>query len=85
MSAKASFYGPGASYHVFTGHDASRALAKGRYSLSRFHTSLLTLRSLNPDDVKNSDISDLSPSELETLEDWIQTFSKYPVVGDIVD
>mmetsp|Transcript_24987 Transcript_24987/g.62764 ORF Transcript_24987/g.62764 Transcript_24987/m.62764 type:complete len:185 (-) Transcript_24987:48-602(-) len=69
VSQGRSFYGPGAPYHLFTGTDASRALA---------------LTSTDPKDV-SSDISDLSGDELETLDNWISLFkSKYPVVGNVI-
>lgn len=64
-----TFYGEGCSYEVFAGRDASRALA---------------LMSLNPDDAKNPDVSDLGEKKIKVLNDWIKTFGerkKYPVVG----
>lgn len=67
-------YGPGTSYHVFTGKDSSRALAKS---------------SLSPED-NNSSISykidDLTEDELRVLEDWYTFFSKrYNIVGVVVE
>ena len=65
------FYGPGSSYHVFAGRDASRGLGK---------------MSLDIKDVDNADISDLSLSELDALQNWIDKFaSKYRIAGHIVD
>lgn len=59
-------YQPGGSYHVFAGHDASRALGKS---------------STKPEDV-NSEWKDLPESEKKVLEDWVTFFSKrYNVVG----
>lgn len=64
-----AMYGVGGPYHLFVGHDASRALAK---------------MSLNPQDLANSDLSDLTEKELKVLGDWESKFllsKKYPVVG----
>ena len=60
-------YAPGGSYHIFTGHDASRALAK---------------MSLKPEDVDNDNLKDLSLSERDTLDEWFAKFdTKYERVG----
>lgn len=64
-------YCEGSSYHVFAGRDASRGLAK---------------MSLSPEDSTSSDLSDLSPAQLKTLDEWVNKFAvvrKYPVVGSI--
>mmetsp|Transcript_17368 Transcript_17368/g.21236 ORF Transcript_17368/g.21236 Transcript_17368/m.21236 type:complete len:294 (-) Transcript_17368:133-1014(-) len=64
-----TFYGEGCAYNGFAGRDASRALA---------------LMSLDPNDAKNSDISDLDEKNIKVLNDWIKTFEErkmYPVVG----
>ncbi|TAQ88313.1 hypothetical protein B7494_g3366 [Chlorociboria aeruginascens] len=59
-------YKPGGSYHVFAGHDASRALA---------------LTSTKESDVR-PDWSDLSDKEKGVLEDWLTFFTKrYNIVG----
>ncbi|ERM99056.1 membrane steroid-binding protein 2 isoform X2 [Amborella trichopoda] len=64
------FYGPGGHYALFAGRDASRALA---------------LMSFDPKDL-TGDIEGLSPSELETLQDWEYKFmEKYVTVGQIVE
>ena len=63
------FYGPGGPYEVFAGKDCSRALAK---------------LSTDPADCV-ADVSGLSGSELEKLDDWIETFSaKYDEIGKVV-
>jgi membrane-associated progesterone receptor component len=63
-----SFYGPGGAYALFTGKDASRALAK---------------MSFEPQDL-NGDISGLGPFELDALQDWEYKFmGKYVKVGTI--
>ncbi|CAG8949973.1 hypothetical protein HYFRA_00004305 [Hymenoscyphus fraxineus] len=61
-------YQPGGSYHVFAGHDASRALG---------------LSSTKPEDV-SPDWSTLSEKEKGVLEDWLTFFSKrYNIVGKV--
>lgn len=65
-------YCEGSGYHVFAGRDASRGLAK---------------MSLSPEDCSSSDLSDLTPAQLKTLDEWVAKFAnvrKYPVVGSIV-
>jgi membrane-associated progesterone receptor component len=62
------FYGPGGPYALFTGKDASRALAK---------------MSFEPQDL-TGDFSGLGPSELDSLRDWEYRFmSKYVKVGTV--
>ncbi|KAI8825202.1 cytochrome b5-like heme/steroid binding domain-containing protein [Fimicolochytrium jonesii] len=64
-----SMYGPGGSYGIFAGKDASRALAKS---------------SLKAEDVV-ADIQGLTEKEVETLEQWETFYrKKYPVVGRLV-
>eukprot|EP00262_Sarcandra_glabra_P005015 TRINITY_DN16254_c0_g1_i1.p1 TRINITY_DN16254_c0_g1~~TRINITY_DN16254_c0_g1_i1.p1 ORF type:complete len:207 (+),score=36.40 TRINITY_DN16254_c0_g1_i1:16-636(+) len=63
------FYGPGGPYALFAGRDASRALA---------------LMSFEPKDLTGN-IEGLSPSELDTLQDWEYKFmEKYVKVGQLV-
>ena len=63
------FYGPGASYHVFAGTDASRNLGKGLLSGAE----------------SNADWSNLSPEHNQTLSQWDERFrSKYPIAGWLV-
>jgi membrane-associated progesterone receptor component len=62
------FYGPGGPYGVFAGKDCSRALA--------------TLSTEPADCV--ADLEGLSASELEKLDDWIETFAaKYDEIGNV--
>jgi len=64
------YYGEGGPYFVFAGIDASRALAK---------------MSFQPDDLTSYDLSDLTPDQKKTLDDWDKRLSsKYPIVGTIV-
>ncbi|GMG98812.1 hypothetical protein Nepgr_000652 [Nepenthes gracilis] len=64
-----NFYGPGGPYSMFSGKDASRALAK---------------MSKNDEDVSPS-LDGLSEKELGVLADWEKKFeAKYPVVGRVV-
>lgn len=63
------FYGPGGPYAMFTGRDASRALA---------------LMSFDPKDLTGN-TEGLSESELEVLQDWEYKFmEKYVKVGQLV-
>ena len=65
-----SFYAPGSNYHIFTGYDASRALAK---------------MSLDVADLENPSIADLNEEQLQTLDDWVEKFKgKYTIVGRLV-
>ncbi|ODV88747.1 hypothetical protein CANCADRAFT_27975 [Tortispora caseinolytica NRRL Y-17796] len=62
-------YGPGSSYNLFVGKEASIGLAKS---------------SLNPEDLQGS-IDDLTPEELGVLNDWFTFFSKrYNIKGNII-
>ncbi|KAJ6862121.1 hypothetical protein NC652_039076 [Populus alba x Populus x berolinensis] len=64
-----SFYGPGGSYAMFAGKDASRALAK---------------MSKNDEDITSS-LHGLTEKEIGVLDDWEKKFeAKYPVVGRVV-
>mmetsp|Transcript_24020 Transcript_24020/g.36496 ORF Transcript_24020/g.36496 Transcript_24020/m.36496 type:complete len:140 (-) Transcript_24020:24-443(-) len=64
------FYAPGGPYNLFAGKECARALAKS---------------ALDGTDLGSTDVSDLSMSEQETLEDWVQRFQfKYEVVGKVV-
>ena len=59
MTSKRDTYGPGGSYHCFTGKDASRALGKS---------------SLKEEDLV-ADYSTLDQQQLKVLEDWYTFFS----------
>lgn len=68
VSTAQSFYGPGGSYAMFAGKDASRALAK---------------MSKNDEDVIGS-LDGLTEKELGVLADWERKFeAKYPIVGSL--
>uniref|UniRef100_A0A2P2JSJ8 Cytochrome b5 domain-containing family protein n=1 Tax=Rhizophora mucronata TaxID=61149 RepID=A0A2P2JSJ8_RHIMU len=68
VSQSRMFYGPGGPYALFTGKDASRALAKMSFE----------------DKDLNGDISGLGAFELEALQDWEYKFTgKYVKVGTI--
>ncbi|CAM6056466.1 unnamed protein product [Sphagnum tenellum] len=68
VSSGKSFYGPGGSYAVFSGKDASRALAK---------------MSTKSEDV-SADLDGLTEKEIQVLDDWDRKFkAKYPVVGHV--
>ncbi|XWS50797.1 hypothetical protein CRYUN_Cryun12cG0119500 [Craigia yunnanensis] len=69
VSSSTMFYGRGGSYSMFTGRDASRALA---------------MLSFKPEDLTGN-IQGLSAEELGVLEDWEYKFmDKYPKVGRVV-
>lgn len=62
-------YGPGQTYHMFVGRDASRALA---------------ISSLNIQDALPY-FADLGPNELKVLDDWFNYFAqRYNIVGRLV-
>lgn len=66
-----TFYGEGGPYHRFAGYDVSRSLAK---------------MSLDEEDIKNSDVSDMSEKQLKIMNDWIKTLEErksYPLVGKL--
>ena len=64
------FYKPGATYNIFAGRDASRALGK---------------MSFQPEDIDSLELSDLTATQIKTLDDWDKKFAeKYPVVGELV-
>ena len=65
-----AFYGPGGSYHIFAGRDASRGLAK---------------MSLEVKDVDDPSIDDLNLSEIDAMNNWAEKLAaKYPIVGHLV-
>lgn len=69
MTSGASFYGPGSSYNVFAGHDATKNLA---------------LMSLDVADLDQPDYQCADDEETTTLADWVKKFDgKYPVVGKL--
>ncbi|XP_007036710.2 PREDICTED: probable steroid-binding protein 3 [Theobroma cacao] len=69
VSSSKMFYGRGGPYSMFTGRDASRALA---------------MLSFKPEDLTGN-IEGLSAEELAVLEDWEYKFmDKYPIVGRVV-
>jgi hypothetical protein len=58
-------------YNCFAGRDATRAMAK---------------LSFEEIDLSNSNIDDLGPFELSTLEDWFSKFKDYkcyPIIGRV--
>lgn len=69
VSTSKMFYGPGSSYAMFAGRDASRALA---------------LLSFKPEDI-NGNLEGLGDAELQILLDWECKFmEKYDRVGQLV-
>ncbi|ETN67832.1 hypothetical protein AND_000342 [Anopheles darlingi] len=63
----AKHYGPGESYHMFVGHDASRSFVTGEFE--RYSDEL-------------SDVSGLTDAELQQLLTWKEFYDKtYPYLG----
>jgi len=72
VSSASEFYGPGGPYSVFSGRDASRALATFSVDESLFKDTY-------------DDLSDLKPSQLGSVKEWeMQFLEKYPVVGKLL-
>ncbi|XP_052866254.1 neuferricin homolog isoform X1 [Anopheles cruzii] len=69
VSKGAKHYGPGEAYHMFVGHDASRAFITGEFE--QYNDSL-------------SDVSALTDDELQQLFTWKEFYDKtYPYLGKI--
>ncbi|CBJ32444.1 conserved unknown protein [Ectocarpus siliculosus] len=67
----AEMYGPGKSYNLFAGRDASVALAKMSFA---------------PEHLDNPDMSTLSKEDMTVLQDWASKMEKkYPVIGTIAN
>uniref|UniRef100_A0A2M4BX51 Putative heme/steroid binding protein n=1 Tax=Anopheles marajoara TaxID=58244 RepID=A0A2M4BX51_9DIPT len=65
----AKHYGPGESYHMFVGHDASRSFVTGEFE--RYSDEL-------------SDVSGLTDAELQQLLTWKEFYDKtYPYLGKV--
>ncbi|EJD00357.1 cytochrome b5 [Fomitiporia mediterranea MF3/22] len=76
VTAGRSFYGPEGPYGNFAGRDASRGMAK-----QSFDPEVLT-----PLDQPLDKLDDLTPSEIENMNGWIEHFSnKYIVCGELVE
>ena len=70
VTSKREMYGPGGSYFIFAGHEATRALAKS---------------SLKEEDLKPfGKFDDLNEKETQTLNEWEAYFKKrYEIIGKI--
>eukprot|EP00903_Cladosiphon_okamuranus_P016704 g15397.t1 len=67
----AAMYGPGKSYNLFAGRDASVALAKMSFDL---------------ENLEKPDMTKMTEQDLTVLQDWAEKISKkYPVVGTIAN
>lgn len=63
------FYGPGGSYHFFTGRDGSRAFITGEFTESGL----------------TDDVTDLTAQELHSLHEWAQFYHKeYRYKGKLI-
>ena len=72
VSSARNFYGPDGVYGCFAGRDCTRALAK---------------QSTEIEDLTNPNIDDLTYSEKDNLDDWIQKYKyykQYPIVGKLL-
>lgn len=72
VSAGREMYGPGKSYHVFVGKDASRAFSNGCMEMS---CCVSSLDGLSEDEVK----------EVDRWEEFYRSHDKYTCVGRLVD
>ncbi|EJD43955.1 cytochrome b5 [Auricularia subglabra TFB-10046 SS5] len=76
VTAGGSFYGPGGAYGNFSGRDASRGMAK-----QSFDDEMLT-----PIDRPLDKLEDLTPSEIENMNGWLEFFQgKYIYCGELVE
>ncbi|KZV82784.1 cytochrome b5 [Exidia glandulosa HHB12029] len=76
VTAGGSFYGPGGAYGNFAGRDASRGMAK-----QSFEEDMLT-----PIDQPLDKLEDLTPSEIENMNGWLEFFQgKYIYCGELVE
>ncbi|GAA5909350.1 cytochrome b5-like heme/steroid binding domain-containing protein [Sporobolomyces salmoneus] len=76
VTAGKSFYGPGGSYEIFAGRDASRGLAK-----QSFEPDMLT-----PLDQEIDTLEDLTKTEWDNLLGWETHFqTKYFQCGDYIE
>lgn len=72
VSSARNFYGPDGVYGCFAGRDCTRALAKQSTDIA---------------DLINPQTDDLTYSEKDNLDDWIQKYKyykQYPIVGKLV-
>lgn len=70
VTRRADTYGPGGSYNILAGKDASRCLARS---------------TLKPEDV-GAECGDLSEKQRKVLDEWYVFFRKrYNIVGTLVD
>lgn len=70
VTTRPGFYGVEGPYNCFTGHDATFALARGTLDLADM-------------DIENPPA--LKRYEYYQLQDWLGTFARYHVVGNLID
>jgi len=75
VSEAKTFYGPGGTYEIFGGRDATRALAK----------HLLEKEKVPDPNGPLDDLSDLTEEDKKRLQGWKQRFDKYKVVGKLTE
>ncbi|KAJ1935443.1 Dihydrodipicolinate synthase [Kickxella alabastrina] len=77
VSAGRGFYGPGASYNVFAGRDASRLLATQSFDDGVTEEEI---------DAPIDTLDDLTAEDMESLDAYVGLFTvKYRCVGELVD
>ncbi|KAJ1896447.1 Dihydrodipicolinate synthase [Kickxella alabastrina] len=77
VSAGRGFYGPGASYNVFAGRDASRLLATQSFDDGVTEEEM---------DAPIDTLDDLTADDMESLDAYVGLFTvKYRCVGELVD
>ncbi|KAM9980041.1 hypothetical protein ACTFIZ_006290 [Dictyostelium cf. discoideum] len=73
VTAKKSTYGPGGSYHLFAGNDATVCLAKSSFEESDINKPWT-----------NQSLEDLTADQKDSLKNWIDFFSeRYDLVGNV--
>lgn len=70
VTTRPGFYGVDGPYNVFAGHDATYALARGTLDL---------------EDMDLVDPPPLKRYEYYALQDWLGTYARYHVVGNLID
>ncbi|KAH7479933.1 Membrane-associated progesterone receptor component 1 [Phytophthora ramorum] len=75
VSSSREVYGPSGKYAALAGKDVTRALASGKLD--------------DAEELATLDLSDLTPAQLQTLDEWLDKFRsdehKYTNVGRLVD
>ncbi|KAN0031179.1 hypothetical protein ACTA71_010260 [Dictyostelium dimigraforme] len=74
VTGKKSTYGPGGSYHLFAGNDATVCLAKSSFEEVDLNQPWTT-----------QSLEELTPDQKDSLKNWIDFFSeRYSLVGNVI-